>query len=457
MISSTNLARLLWVLFFVLLSVVVLNSLNRWFDHDEFGSIHTSWKILQGEEIYVDFFHHKHPFFYYLLTPVIAVLGENTTTIVAIRVLVFILLLLILFVTHNLSVKVFNKETGIISLILLSTTYIFFTKTIEIRPDVPQTLFGLLSILLLLTFFGNRSLKCLILSSLFSGISFLFLQKTLFLIVLIGGLLLIGVYKRNIYSRDFLLYLSVFFLTIAPYYLYLFYTDSLHHYFVFNWTLNARFLHEPIPFKKLQTNFTLNLILWFFYLAGLIFFMKTPDQRRTAFLSLGLLVSGFFVGAPNTQNFMMSMPLIAAISAYTIYSIFQNSKNLLAVMLVLSIVVPAFYLLKLTKFTNAAQLKKVDYVLSITEPEDFVYDGTIQFNVFREDIDFFWFNMDPHHGGLVTYQTMTSYDYNIYAMIDRFKPKVISNYYIENMHDDRIARHYVKSDVYDDIFIRMKE
>jgi hypothetical protein len=113
MIHNINLTRLLWALFGVLLVVIMFNSLNRWFDHDEFEAVHTSWKILHGEEIYVDFFNHKHPFFYYLLTPVIAILGENTDTIIAIRVIIFFMLLLIFFVTYHFSVKVFNKETGI--------------------------------------------------------------------------------------------------------------------------------------------------------------------------------------------------------------------------------------------------------------------------------------------------------------------------------------------------------
>jgi hypothetical protein len=185
--------------------------------------------------------------------------------------------------------------------------------------------------------------------------------------------------------------------------------------------------------------------------------MKTPNQRRTAFLSLGLFIIGFFISVPNLQNFLISMPLIAAVSAYAIHSIFKNNKNLLTVVLILSIAVPSFYLLVLPSHTNAEQLKKIDYVLSITDTEDFVYDGEVQFNVFREDIDFFWFSVKPHSGGLVTYQTMTRYDYNIYELIDKFKPKVISNYYIKNMNDERIAKHYVQSDLYEDLYIRMKE
>jgi 4-amino-4-deoxy-L-arabinose transferase-like glycosyltransferase len=453
---SLDCSKLLWLLFSVLVVIILFNSLNRWFDNDEFEAVHTSWKILQGEEIYVDFFQHHHPLFYYLLTPVIAISGENITTIITIRLIVFFMLLLIFFFTYYLSIKLFNKETGLISLLLLTTAHIFFTEAIEIIPDVPQTLFGLLSVLLLFTFFENRFQKNLVSSSFLLGISFLFSQKASFLILLIGVLLLIGVYKREIYHRDLLLYLSVFLLTLAPYCLYVFYTSALSPYFSFNWVLNMMFLNHFLPFNILLHSFLYNLSLWAFYLIGLLFFMKTPNQKRVAFLSLGLLMSVFFAHTPYRQYFMMAMPLIAVTSAYAICSIFKN-KYILVIVLVFSIAFPFFNLLKKTRNTNGIQLEKIEYVLSITGKEDFVYDGDILFNIFRKDIDFFWFSVRPHTLGLATYQTMTEYDYNIYELIDTFKPKVISNYYIENMHDKRIAKHYVQSALYEDLFTRAKE
>ena len=41
---------------------------------------------------------------------------------------------------------------------------------------------------------------------------------------------------------------------------------------------------------------------------------------------------------------------------------------------------------------NKYQLEKIDYVLSITDTNDLVYDGDIQFNLFRKDLDFLVFN-----------------------------------------------------------------
>jgi len=103
--------------------------------------------------------------------------------------------------------------------------------------------------------------------------------------------------------------------------------------------------------------------------------------------------------------------------------------------------------------SNTSQLQKISYVLSITKPGDYVYDGNTSFNIFRKDLDFFWFSVDQGDA-LTTYAKMTGYEYSIYELIDRFKPKVISNYFIADMADQRIAAHYKQSSQYNDLFIR---
>ena len=149
-IKKINVNRLLWIMLGALLVIILFTSLNRFFDHDEFEAIHTAWKMLQGEKIYVDFFQHHHPFLYYILIPIIRILGENIHTIIAIRLIIYLMFLLILFITYLIARDNFHKEIGVIGLILLSSTYLFVIKVIEIRPNVPETLFALASIYFLL-------------------------------------------------------------------------------------------------------------------------------------------------------------------------------------------------------------------------------------------------------------------------------------------------------------------
>ena len=119
----------------------VYYSFVREFSIDKFEHIHTSWKILQGYEIYVDFFQNHHPLLNYLITPILYIFGNTTTAIFASRYLILLMLAGVLTVTYFISLRLFkDSEVGIMSLILTSTVVTFFMKSIEIRPDVPQTL-----------------------------------------------------------------------------------------------------------------------------------------------------------------------------------------------------------------------------------------------------------------------------------------------------------------------------
>jgi 4-amino-4-deoxy-L-arabinose transferase-like glycosyltransferase len=455
LLSHIKFTTLLWLLFGILLSAIFFLSLNKEFSFDEIELIHTSWKILQGERIYVDFFQHHHPLFYYLMAPVILVMGENTTALVGARVVVFFLLVLIFVVTYQLSIKVFNKETGVISLVLLSTTLIFINRAIELRPDVPQTLFNLIALLCLFTYLESKELKYLVFSSLSSGIAFLFLQKALFLGFLIVGLLLFNVYRKNIHYRDLLIYLFVIFSTFLFYLFYFIYSDSVDSYFLFNWLLNIKFLDRSYPFDTFIDTYKTNTLVWFFYVIGLLFFLKTSIQKQFGFVSFGLLVFVFLTRKTYQQYFIPLIPLVVIVSSYTAGFMFRNSQKMIITALVLSILLPSYDLYRwVSDFRNNGQLQKINYVLSITSPEDYVYDGHVSFNVFRKDVDFFWYSLDPGDG-LSTYQSMFDYNYNIYESISKYKPKVISNYFIKNMNDDRIAKYYRQSSEYNDLFIRV--
>lgn len=454
-ISHTKLTPLMWILFGILLAIILFLSLNKEFSFDEIELIHTSWKVLQGERIYVDFFQHHHLLLYYLMTPVILVMGESISALISARIVVFCLLLLIFVFTYLLSTKVFGKETGVISLVFLSTMLIFINRAIELRPDVPQILFNLIALLYLFIYLENKSLKYLVFSATSSGIAFLFLQKALFINFLVICLLLFNIYKKNIHYRDILVYLLVNFLTFLPYLLFFVCGGSLENYFFFNWILNINFLDRSYPFNTFIDTCKTNTLVWFFYALGLLFFIKTSLQRQFGFISFGLLVFIFLTRKTYEQYFVPLIPLVVITASHTTSSMFGSSKKMMTVVLILSTLVPVYSLYKWTgELKNDSQLQKISYVLSITSPQDFVYDGHVSFNVFRKDIDFFWYSLDEGDG-LSTYQSMRRYDYNIYQLISQYKPKVISNYFIENMQDDRIANYYQQSDLYQDLFVRV--
>ena len=187
---NTIWTAVLWGILACILVSIFFYSYNRDYDPDEIEHLHTGWKLVSGQKIYVDFFQHHHPFFDYIIAGVVRIYGDTVESIFASRYVMLLLTAGILAVTYLLSVRVFkNAEIGVFSMILTSTVVTFYMKSVEIRPDVPQALAGLLSIYFLFSYYDNRSLKSLVASSVFLAVSFLFLQKSVALIIAIGALL----------------------------------------------------------------------------------------------------------------------------------------------------------------------------------------------------------------------------------------------------------------------------
>ncbi|HVY55486.1 MAG TPA: glycosyltransferase family 39 protein [Thermodesulfobacteriota bacterium] len=434
-------------------------SLNITFDRDEFEHIHTAWKMANGQRIYVDFFQHHHPFFDYMLIPVIRAYGSTIDTLFVGRYVMLVLTACILAVTYALAVKIFkSREVGVIGLILTSAFTAFYMKSIEIRPDVPEALTGLLAVYFLFTYYDNRSSLSLIASALSLAISLLFLQKALELILPIGGVLLYDVIKKRVPIRDAAIYAGAFVAALAPYYAYLLLDGSFVIYYEMNWLVN---LYIPQLFGKLGSLSVLvqeNTVTFVLYFVGAVSLIRSGREWRFAVLSLCLLLLPM-VMFKNLwrQYFLLAIPPVAIIAGYAIHSMFNTRLSRLIVILG-AIYIPLSFMhnhgfFKMNSDKQTAQLDKVRYVLSITKEGDKVYDGSALFNIYRDDIDYFWFCVSYPYC-LSAYQRIADYPYDIYELIDREKPKVISDTGINSFDDIRIKNKYRASDRYPDLHIR---
>lgn len=451
---------LLWALFACILVSIFFYSINRFFDRDELEHIHTAWKIARGQEIYVDFFQHHHPFFDYMITPVINTYGSTVNTLFAGRYVMLLFTACILVVTYLLALRIFkNSEVGLLSLILASVFTAFFTKSIEIRPDVPQTLTGLLAVYFLFTYYDKRSLRSLIASAVFLAVSFLFLQKAVVLIVPIAGILLYDVFKKRVRLRDAMLYGAAFIASLLPYYVYLVAGGSFQRYYEMNWLLNY---YIPQLFSKPESLIPLfdqNIVTCVLYFVGVIALLRSGKERRFAVLSLCLIALPIILFKNLWwQYFVLAVPPVAIVAGYAIHSTFSSRLSRLIVLLG-AISMPLAYMhndgfFNMNNDQQRVQINKIEYVLSITEEGDKVYDGDVMFNVFRDDIDYFWFCVSYPYC-LDTYRQISDYRYNIYTLIGSQRPKVISNIGIRSFKDIRIVNKYKVSDKYPDLYIRV--
>jgi len=445
------------ILFFkILLGITVLTvfllAIFRDFDHDELEAVHTAWKILNGEVIYIDFFQHHHPFFYYLISPVIWVVGENTTTLLVLRVLMFGAFIAMLWCAFRISDLIFeDKKVAWLATLFLVSMTMFSQKAIEVRPDVPQVLFGLLSILFLYKHIKSTSRTSLYLSAFCMGLSFLFLQKTIFIVAGIGLTQLYWVCEKKFTIKYVLLYWVCFSLTVCPYFLYLIFSGQFQDYLFWNWILNMNFEGSFPALKTILNSFHYNHFIWIFFLIGAVvcFRRKIID---ISLLSIILLGTVFLVNAPYRQYFMPFIPLMCAIAAVGLLSVLRY-KQVLTVVFLAFIVPNLYYIWSMVVNPNKNQIEKINWVLQQTSQSDYIYDGDIYFNIYRKDIDFFWFSTEPGKGGLGTYKKLKPYTYDIYSSISKFKPKLISTIFINDMDHHYIKENYSISDRYKDIYV----
>jgi hypothetical protein len=126
-----------------LLRLAVLE--RRGFGPDEFEHLHFAWSVAHGQVPYRDYFDHHTPALHFLLAPLFSLYRVETSSADAVAAIFAARRLTWAFAAASLGLTFAlarswrgAREAGAATL-LLSGTWIFLTKTLEIRPDVPAT------------------------------------------------------------------------------------------------------------------------------------------------------------------------------------------------------------------------------------------------------------------------------------------------------------------------------
>ncbi|MCU0972010.1 MAG: hypothetical protein MUF57_09560, partial [Gammaproteobacteria bacterium] len=203
----------------VFLALTLALSIFRFLDADEMEHVHSTWHVLNGAVPYVDFFQHHHPLLWYLLAPVLALTGESAHTIVVLRLGFFLLVLATARATYTLALECrASREAAWLSVFLLLSMTTFVYVAIEIRPDVPQTLFGVVSARYFVRMLRTRVL----------------------LLALYPVPFVVFAVRRRLPWRLGLHAVAAFVAACAPFAAFLLLTGSFDDYLVTNWLLNAR-------------------------------------------------------------------------------------------------------------------------------------------------------------------------------------------------------------------------
>ena len=315
----------------------------RYFDPDEFEHLHAAFSLYHGLIPYRDFFEHHTPLVWFLTAPLYSIFGANIPLLFAARVLMLPFTAGILYLTYLLGKRFYNADVAILAVLFLSYMIMFLEQTLEVRPDVPETLFWLLSLLFITRGIREKATKWYILSGLAMSISILFSQKALFALLGLAAVFLWLFLDRRL-SREqanakkrrvkealyFGIWLSVpIALTCCFFLIY----GALTEFINLNLFLNLRWKVRFLPFGYLFRSFAQNPFFWVLGITGLLvatFELHKRDERlKGNFAPLlstyALLIGLFLIPVPYREYYVMLLPLLAIYCAYMLKTIVDYS------------------------------------------------------------------------------------------------------------------------------------
>lgn len=435
--------------------LLFLAALNKAYNMDEFEHVHSAWYIVHGFVPYRDFFQHHNPLLWYLIAPVIALAGENAGILICLRMAMFALALSTAAAASAIAGKVSSRrEAPWYCLILLLSCTLFVEKAVEIRPDVPMTLFGTLSVYFFIRHHDCANPREMVLSGLSAALAYLFLQKAVFLYAALSVLVVVKAARKEMPMKTLLLFFLC--LMAGPVLIFAYYAfqGALYDYSLNAYVLNVSKLYSFSAWKFLLSTLRWNTGFWVLALAGILYgtatFRRNEKLGSLSLLGVMLFLPVLFVKTPWKQYYLPALALFSAVGACFLARVLEKARSgaLLGFMLMAVIVFkPMLFLAQYRENRNRSQIELVEYVAENTRPDDLVYDGRNQFNLFRRDLHYFWYSTGENRN-LFVYNALTGNrygDYDVCSLIREKRPRVISDYLVDKK-DCSVLNRYKRID-----------
>ena len=428
-----------------LAAFAVACSLGRAFTGDEFEHIHAAWYVAHGAVPFRDFYEQHHPLLYYVLAPLIRLLGDGSASLLAARGVSLGFILGCAGLVHAIACRLFRStEAGMTAALLFLSSATVLENGLEVRPDTPQVFFCLLAAFLFLRSLETGSSRDSFFSGVSAGIGFLFQQKAVFFIAALAGVALLQILQRRRNLLSFAAFAPGLLLAVGAAALAFFAVVPVHDYVVTNWLLNMR------PSSDTYTPLSVMILRrqeWLFWavaplaFGGLLWQCRSvADDGKRALVLIGafLFATLFLTKYPASQYFLPFIA-VACIAAGGVLesSAVRGGWHLMerAAVLGLLIIVPvAFTAFRLSVSPNAEQLRRVAFVTEHAGPGEPQLDGVPDFNVFRPDLHYFWYHFYIPEHGIFLYNKITGgrfRDFDACALVLSRRPKFVNGWVLD--------------------------
>ena len=153
---------------------------------DNVEHIHSTWLVAHKKVPYRDFFQHHNPLVWYTFAPFIRLLPHALLLLDLAHFIGMLAGIITFYIVYLIAIKFFSsKQAALLSLILLCPAH-FYIFCFNFNPDTFMALFLALGIYYLFSYFEKATLVKLCLSFLSFFISFMYTQKVLIILGMLG-------------------------------------------------------------------------------------------------------------------------------------------------------------------------------------------------------------------------------------------------------------------------------
>jgi len=400
---------------------------------DTLEHIHSSWLVFANFVPYKDFFQHHNPLLWYVFAPFVGLhakgLDDNiiTSGVVTASILVAFLNYFYLYLITSRFLS--NRFGGVVAAAIAFTPYVVLS-VIHFRPDSFMMTAFFAGLYYYFAYMEDKKIGQLSLAFLLFWCSFMFLQKIIFTLILIGVITLYLIYKKKILWQDFLYACMLPAVLSVGFVLYLYVNDILAVWYHANFTFN---LYIPQLFDERRIGIIWPELRCLLIGSGLALLFCTKGSniyfRILAIIFVAELCQRLFYFSAFAYYFYLLIYTAAILTAVflekKVFCRWWGLTYILAAALYVCMYKPAIYEGNIGGRINRFYRPLNKQILQYVNPCDYVMngDGTI-YNLYNRDPHYYWnlLGQTDVIGAKVGIRPLM----NINRVIEKYKPKIIT-------------------------------
>jgi len=362
---------------------------------DDVEHLHSAWLVWQGKVPYQDFFQHHNPLLWYTFAPLMGAFAYNIAVFDAVRIISTLVMFVTLFVA-GLTVRQFIIKSWYAMLLVIASvfpSYVVFSGS-DFRPDNYMICAFILGQYWLFSYLKYQKTSRLVLSFMGFFISFMFMQKIVFTLVLVAAVIVYQLYAGKILLKDFLKALILPLLCAAFFLGWLIWHDMVGRYWLANYIFN---LYIPDVYGTMvETTRPEFYVLLAFAFAGSCFFMVRGNtvSRILVLLWLAEAVQRLFYFSLDRHYYYMlqiQSAMLAGAFVYVLIRRYNWSAYLFVALSLWGCLIFKDYCLANQLAPNYHRYVTPKYVLEETNKCDAVLNGYgLTYGIFTKDITYYW-------------------------------------------------------------------